>query len=263
MSRLRRTVQQVGAPLLGAGVYFYDPIFVEISAGLGYRIAWFDMEHSFLTFAQVADLCRIASARGMMTMIRIPDARRENVLKAAECGPDGIFVPMAGTTEILGDLARYSRFPPEGERGAFSISRATNFGLAGTYAEEQQRINRDLCVMGQIETVDAVDRAEELCAFPGTDVFIGPLDLSVSYGVPGQPGHPKVIEAAGRIISAARKYGKIVAVSAASTDSDLWIKVGVDIFLCTNDASCLRLGAQTALKQAQDAIAKFKKEAAK
>jgi 2-keto-3-deoxy-L-rhamnonate aldolase RhmA len=259
MSRLRRAVREHGAPLLGAGAYFYDPLFVEMCAGLGYRIAWFDMEHSLLTFAQVIDLCRIASGRGMLTMIRIPDARRENVLKAAECGPDAIFVPMAGTTQILGDLVRYARFYPDGERGAFSISRATNYGISGTYPEEQQRINRDLCLMGQIETVDAVDRADELCAFPGTDVFIGPLDLSVSYGVSGQPGHPRVIEAAGRIVSAARKHGKIVAVAAASSDSNLWVGAGVDIFLCTNDASCLRLGAQTALKQAQEAIAKSRK----
>jgi 4-hydroxy-2-oxoheptanedioate aldolase len=260
MSRLQRTLQEQGAPLLGAGAYFYDPLFVEMCAGLGYRIAWFDMEHSLLTFPQVADLCRIASGRGMLTMIRIPDARRENVLKAAECGPDIIFVPMASTTQILGDLVRYARFHPEGERGAFSISRAMNYGLSGTFAEEQVRINRDLCLMGQIETVEAVERAEELCAFPGVDVFIGPLDLSVSYGVPGQPGHPKVMEIADRIVHTAHKHGKLVAVAASYTDSNLWVGVGVDVFLCVNDTACLRLGAQTALKQAQEAILKCRKK---
>ena len=50
------------------------------------------MEHGFTTFAQAADLCRIASGLGMLTMLRIPDSQRATVLKGAECGPDDIEV---------------------------------------------------------------------------------------------------------------------------------------------------------------------------
>jgi len=61
MSRIARAVSEQRTPLLGIAAYFYDPIFVEIAAKLGFRVLWIEMEHAFITFAQAADLCRIAS----------------------------------------------------------------------------------------------------------------------------------------------------------------------------------------------------------
>jgi 2-keto-3-deoxy-L-rhamnonate aldolase RhmA len=255
MSRVQRVlVEQGDGMLLGAGAYFYDPIFLEIAAGLGFRIVWFDMEHCLITFSQAADLCRIASGLGLLTMIRIPDTRRENVLRAAECGPDIIDVPMANSPEVLHELVRHARFRPEGERGSFSSSRASRYGLPN-YVEEQQRINRDLCLMGQIETAEALERLDEICAVPGTDIFIGPLDLSASVDVLGQTAHPRVAAASETIVRTARQHGKLVAVAAPSADAALWTKLGVDVFFCANDVSCMKTGAQTALRQAKEALA--------
>jgi len=255
MTRLQRVVlEQGGGPLLGVGAYFYDPIFLEISAGLGFRIVWFDLEHCLITYSQAADLCRIASGLGMLTMIRVPDAHRENVLRAAECGPDIIDVPMANSPEVLHELIRHARFRPEGERGSFSSSRSSHYGLPGSYLEEQQRINRDLCLMGQIETVEALQRVDDLCAVPGADIFIGPLDLSASLGVLGQTAHPKVMEASEKIIRTAKKHGKMVAVAAPAADASFWVKQGIEVFFCTNDVSCLKAGAQAALRQAREAL---------
>jgi 2-keto-3-deoxy-L-rhamnonate aldolase RhmA len=96
MNRLHRAISLAnGKPLLGAALYFYDPIFLEIAAHMGFKVIWIEMEHAAITFAEAADLCRMAAGTGMLTMIRIPDSRRESVLKAAECGPDIIDIPMA------------------------------------------------------------------------------------------------------------------------------------------------------------------------
>lgn len=73
------------------------------------------MEHGFITSAEAADLCRIATGLGMLTMIRVPDTRCESVLKGTECGPDILDVPMANNREDLEELVRYARFAPVGE----------------------------------------------------------------------------------------------------------------------------------------------------
>src|SRR5437868_13714571 len=124
MSRIARAVKEHGSPLLGIAAYFYDPIFVEIAAKLGFRLLWIEMEHAFITFAQAADLCRIASGVGMLTMMRIPDSRRESVLNAAECGTDIIDLPMVDSPETAKELIRYARFRPAGERGYVNVPRA-------------------------------------------------------------------------------------------------------------------------------------------
>ncbi len=77
MNRLHRLLaQSPGKPVLGAALYFNDPVFLEIAAYQGFKVLWIEMEHAAITFAEAADLCRMAEGRGLLTMIRIPDARR-------------------------------------------------------------------------------------------------------------------------------------------------------------------------------------------
>ncbi len=205
-----------------------------------------------MDLSAVALIVTARSGLGLISMIRIPDARRENVLRAAECGPDIIDVPMANSAEILHQFIRYARFRPEGERGCFPTSRAARYGLGNNLAE-QERINRDLCLMAQIETEEAVEKADELCAVPGIDILIGPADLSSSLGVPYQTGHPKFEEAARKIVRAVRANRKNVAVASPASDFRFWIELGVDLLICANNVSCLRSGAQLALQQVQAA----------
>jgi 2-keto-3-deoxy-L-rhamnonate aldolase RhmA len=254
VSRLAQELKEHSAPLLGIAAYFYDPIFVEIAAKLGFRVLWIEMEHAFITFGQAADLCRIASGAGMLTMIRIPDNRRENVLKAAECGPDIIDLPMADSPEMVHEFIKHARFRPDGARGYFSVPRALDYGIADSLPEAQKKVNANLCLMIQIETQEAVQRVDELCAIPGIDIFIGPADLSSSLGVPGQTAHPKVVEAIRQCMRSARKHGKLVAVGSPLSDVQFWADQGVDVLFCGNDIACLRIGAQTILKQANAAI---------
>lgn len=257
MNRLQKAIKESkSAPLLGIAVYFYDPIFLEMAARLGFRVIWIEMEHGFISFAQAADLCRMAKGTGLLTMIRVADTRRENVMKAAECGPDMIDVPMVETPEMVQELQQSARFPPEGNRGFFSVSRALEYGLVDSIADEQMRLNEELCLMIQIETAAAVDRIDELCAIPDVEIFIGPSDLSASLGVPGQLGHPKVLEAAKKIIAAAHRNHKMVAVGAGPAEFGFYAEQGVDLLFCGNDIACLRLGIQSMLQKAKAAIGK-------
>ncbi len=257
MNRLRQAVQgNGGMPLLGAAVYFYDPVFLEICAHLGYQAIWIEMEHGHITFAEAADLCRMAAGTGMLTMIRIPDVQRANVLKAAECGPDIIDVPMIEQPEQMQQLRAYARFAPEGSRGFFSVSRAINYGIPGGVVAKQQSLNTDLCLMAQIESEMALARLEELAAVPDVDLFIGPADLAASLGVPSQTSHSRVRAAASEIARVARANGKCVATACAPQEYDFWLGLGIDLLFCTNDIACLKHAAGELLSNAREVLAR-------
>lgn len=255
MNRLRKAVAENGAgTLLGVAAYTYDPSFLEIAALLGFKVAWIESEHMTMGIPQVGDLCRVASALGMVTMIRIPNATRTSVLHAAECGPDIIDLPMANSPEDARSLVRHAKFPPIGERGFFSGSRAIKYGI-NKIADEQQRINNDLCLMIQIESQQAVDGAAELCAVPGIDaVFLGPGDLSASLGIAGQTGDPRVQQAAARAIGVAKANGKLTAAGIALADLPFWAKQNLDVLFVTNNIVAMRSGAQLALEAARKAL---------
>ena len=256
MNRLRQAVHDNGGnTILGAAVYFYDPIFLEICAHLGYKAIWIEMEHGHITFAEAADLCRMAAGSGMLTMIRIADARRENVLKAAECGPDILDVPMIDRPEQMNELRKYARFAPEGARGFFSVSRAIDYGIPNSelvsVVSKQRRLNTDLCLMAQIETVDAMHRLGELAAVPDVDLFVGPADLAASFGFPGQTGHSIVKGAAADIVRAARANNKCIASACAPADMPFWLSLDIDLLFLTNDIACLKKAAGDTLAEAR------------
>ena len=256
MTRLQRLCRdKKPGPLLGAAVYFNDPIFIEMCSYLGFSVMWVEMEHSQTTFAEAANLCRISQGCGLLTMIRIPNSNRENVLKAAECAPDIINVPMANSPRELLELTKYARFAPKGERGYFSVSRAVKYGTVSNVPAEQQKINDELCLMGQVETTHALANLEEICGVPGVDIFLGPSDLAASLGVPGETGHARVQESGELVMRTAKKHGKLVAVGSMPADYKFWVKGGVDVLFCSNDTSCLKIGAQVVLQQARDAVA--------
>jgi 2-keto-3-deoxy-L-rhamnonate aldolase RhmA len=257
MNKLRAAVNANGGkPLLGIAVYFYDPPFVAMAAHLGFDVMWIEMEHTFLSFAEVADLCSMAKGAGMLTMIRVANAQRENVAKAAECGPDIIDVPMVSTAEHVRALIDSARFPPLGNRGFFSVSPSLSYGLDDNVAEDQKRINEELALMVQVETLEAVKNIETICAVAGVEIFIGPGDLSASCGVPGELQHPKVLQASRRIIEAAKKSGKLVAVGSGPAEFEFYTKEGVDLLFCGNDVACLRAGIRLAIQQGRAAIEK-------
>lgn len=241
-------------PLLGASVYFYNPIFVEMAAHLGFDVIWIEMEHAFITFAEAADLCRIASGHNLLTMIRIPDSRRESVLKAAECGPDIIDLPMVNSAAEIRQLLNWALFPPAGHRGFFSVSRSLHYGLVDNVSAAQQKLNQELSLLVQVETAEALDQIEEFCKIDGVNLFIGPSDLSASLGVPGQTSHPKVLEAVRHVVTTAKRFGKRVATAVHHNDAGPWIELGVDLVFCANDIVALRTGAAAAIQETQKKI---------
>src|SRR5206468_101605 len=59
-----------------------------------------------------------------------------------------------------------------------------------------------------VEHKDAVERVEEILGVSGIDaVFVGPYDLSASYGIPGQFEHRLMHQALARILGAAKTAG--------------------------------------------------------
>lgn len=250
MNRVERVLLDSHKPLVGVSLYNYSPSFVEIVGHLGFNVLWIEMEHASLSFSQASDLCRIASGFGLLTMIRIPNSNRENVLRAAECGADILDLPMGNEPEDLRNLVLHACYAPEGKRGFFGSSRAVRYGIFGSIAEEQRRVNRDICLMAQVETQEAVNRLDELCGVSRIDaIFIGPGDLSSSFGVTGELNHRKVSDAVDRIIHSAKQHGKRVAVACRAADAARFVRRGADILFCGSDISCLKSGAQEILRK--------------
>src|SRR4029079_13131859 len=96
----------------------------------------------------------------------------------------------------------------------------TRYGKIGL-ATHIENANRDRWLSVQIETPEAVDIVDQIAALDGVDgLFVGPADLSVTLGVPGDFMHPKCIEALKKVGAAANKAGKAERILATEGEHD-------------------------------------------
>ncbi len=244
MTKFERIIcEQEGQPLLGMAVHRYNPDFLEMMALVGFKVVWIEMEHGLLRYEQATELCRIASGLGLLSLIRIPNAHRDTVCYAAECGPDMIDVPMVESPEMAQDLVHYAKYPPQGKRGFFCGSRAEGFALNESIEDMLHRVNRDLVLAVQIETQRGFEYAEEICSVPGIDaIFIGRGDLSMDLGVPGQIDHPDVLHMTEVIMRIAKRNDKRLIVPGPATSAAHWKSKGADLLFLGSDTSCLTAG---------------------
>ncbi|KAI0311222.1 Pyruvate/Phosphoenolpyruvate kinase-like domain-containing protein [Amylostereum chailletii] len=160
---------------------------------------------------------------------------------ALDAGARGIIVPMVGTAEKAKEVVADSRFAPVGRRGFGSPFTHGTWGVSAN--EYVAGANESVLVMVQIETREAVDNIEAIAAVDGLDVlFIGPYDLSMSYGYdrPSPDPHPDVEKIIQHILAVGHKHGKKVAVFCTSgSQSAKRAQEGFDMINVTADSSAL------------------------
>merc|ERR1711939_715361 len=103
-----------------------------------------------------------------------------------------------------------TRYDPHRRSRGFGPTTPMNYGRIplADYLEQADQ-NIFVCVM--IETVEAIENIDEICAVEGLDcVILGANDLSAALGVPYQNEAPETLAAADRIMAAAKKHGKYI-----------------------------------------------------
>ncbi|MDP8990370.1 MAG: aldolase/citrate lyase family protein, partial [Acidobacteriota bacterium] len=184
-----------------------SPEVPRILAAAGLAWTYLDSEHGAFDLETLQDLIRAANDAGLCPIVRVADLQYALVARALDCGAQGVLFPRVESPELLEQAINWTRFPPEGVRG-FGLQ-PTHLGYeAATMPEIIEHRNANTMVVLQIETRTALDRIDELLSVRNIDaVMIGPADLSVSLGVPGQFEHPKLVEAIEKIRDACNRHG--------------------------------------------------------
>ena len=194
--------------LWGVSLYSGSPRIAELACRIGFDTVWIEMEHGPTDFSQAEAICYATLANGGLPLIRLPDASRNFVLKAVEVGARILVVPMVNDAATANQIVQHAKFPPVGSRGINSNTPGTEFGLGGIRAALEETNDR-LHLFAQIETQEAVGNVDEICKVEVlTGVFVGPSDLSVDLGIPGEFENPRLIETVTNVITRARAAGK-------------------------------------------------------
>jgi len=188
-----------GETVFGCFVRYPEPSLAEMMGYQGWDFLVFDAEHGVLDPRECENLVRAAELRGVTPMVRLTTNQPPVTLRFMDSGAQGVHVPWVNTVPEAETAVRSVKYYPRGTRGLAGV-RAADFGQTVPLGEYVKLANSETLVVLQIETVEAVQCLPEIVEVDGVDViFIGPMDLSQSLGVPGQPQHPSVLDVMQRI----------------------------------------------------------------
>jgi 2-keto-3-deoxy-L-rhamnonate aldolase RhmA len=213
---------------------------VRILAAAGFDWAFLDAEHGGFSISELQDLCRMAWKVGLSPIVRIADLQYALAARALDCGAEGVIFPRVEDPVLLEKAVSWTKFPPMGIRGCGLTPLQVDFEPA-SIAQMVEHFNEHTMVVLQIETVRAVEARDELLSVKGIDaVMVGPVDLSISLGVPGELEHPKMLETVARIVESCRAHG--VAPGAQARNVPLakrWKEMGMLFLGCGSETSML------------------------
>ncbi|MCI7550821.1 MAG: HpcH/HpaI aldolase/citrate lyase family protein [Actinomycetaceae bacterium] len=231
--------------LIGMWVSSGSPVNAEICAGSGVEWLLIDGEHSPLSLESIQLQLQAVAAYPVTPVVRVPENSQVLIKQYLDLGAQNLLVPMVNTPEDAEAAVCAVRYPPQGVRGVGSaLSRGGRWGRIAQYLKDANEEYVSLTV--QIESVEAVENAEQIAATDGVDtVFIGPSDLAATMGFIGQQDHPQVVEAIHSAIAAVRRAGKPVGINAFDPNlAQSYIDGGIDFILVGADVSLLARGSE-------------------
>lgn len=239
-NRIREALR-AGRCQIGAGwSQLRSPEVARVLAAAGFDFAFVDTEHGGFGIETVQDICRVSNLAGIAPIVRVADMQYPLVARVLDCGAQGVIFPRVESPELLASAARWTRFPPEGVRG---------YGLGGpqlgyeahSFPDAIAHSNANTLVVLQIETRRALEAADELLSVPGLDaVLIGPADLSISLGIPGEFQNPKLVEAIEKVRDACLRHGVAPGIHLRSPAlAKAWKDRGMLFLSCGNEIGFL------------------------
>lgn len=239
-------------PFFGAWIQVGHPAVAEILAGAGFDWICVDLEHGAIGIESMTEIFRALAAFDCVPVVRVPANDPVWIHRSLDAGARGIIVPMVNTAAEAGSAVREARYPPRGRRG-YGFARANAHGAK--FAEYARRANEEIAVIVQIEHKDAIANLEAILDVDGVDgTFIGPYDLSGSYGVPGQLDHPDVRQALIRYRTVCARRGKAMGMHVVRPDRKnvpQAVKDGYMLIALGLDTVFLQEGSKIALEQAR------------
>lgn len=193
----------------------------QIAASAGFDSLYVDMEHSPLTLDMTGQLCMAALMAGVTPFVRVPALTPAYVGRVLDAGALGIIAPHVRSAEDARAVVSMARFAPLGTRSA--SGQLPQFGYRSFPAASANPVlDAATMVIPMVETLEALDRVEEILAVEGVDmVLVGTNDLTAEMGIPGRYDDPRVRDAYRRIVEAARGRSKHVGVGGLASRPDL------------------------------------------
>ena len=227
---------------IGCWQFTTSPDVAEILGLCGFDALLVDHEHGPGGLESLIAILRATADSETTRLVRVPSNDPVYLKRVLDCGVEGVMIPMLESAEQARAAVAACRYPPKGMRGAaYTVTRAGDYGAAPDY---RKRIEERLMIIGQVESLAAIDTVPAMAEVDGLDMLlIGPLDMSGSAGALGQMTDPAVRDAISRAENAILESGVwLGGVAGSFEEARAMFDRGYRLVMATSDMHLLRDG---------------------
>ncbi len=208
-------IWQSGNPVINAWLSIPNSFTAEAFGKMGWDSITIDMQHGQNDYQTSIPMLQSLSSSQSVPMTRVPWSEPGIIMKMLDLGIMGIIAPMINTKEDCEKFVSYCYYPPIGERSFGPMRAQLVHG-----SEYFVNANKNILSFAMIETKQAVENIDYILSVPNlTGVYIGPADMSSSYGLTPKfdVKEDPVFSNIKLIAKKAKEYGKIAGIHNGST----------------------------------------------
>jgi 2-keto-3-deoxy-L-rhamnonate aldolase RhmA len=228
-----------GEKVVGGTIDMPDPDIYCAMANSGFDFLWIEMQHSPLTYTDVARMIWACRGADAIPFIRVPDATESDIQKAVDIGALGIIIPMVDDIQKIRNAVMFAKYPPIGRRSQGSGQYGALYGR-----DYRAMANDNVMIVAMIENPAGVRIAHQIANEPGVDiVFAASSDLGSFSG--HRQGEPEYEALVTTIKDETLASGRALAGPLA------WMttREGFSFFQGPNETSLIRSGARASLEE--------------
>ncbi len=243
----------VDRPALGAWMFLREPLTAESAARMGYDYVVVDMQHGIASEPEALAMMQAAEAAGAIPVARVATNHPMTIGRALDAGALAVIVPMVNDAQAARDAVAACRYAPVGNRSYGPVAAISRYS-----AEYAEVANSVVSCIVMIETVEALSNLDEILSVPGLDgIYVGPVDLSLTLGLPPLTDHddPRFIEAIDALLAGCARHGVVPGIHADEHLAQKWADRGFRMITVGFDQHSVLGGLRDALGVARPASA--------
>lgn len=212
---------------------------VRLAKAAEYDGLYVDFQHSPISIESAMPIYQAALFAGVVALSRVPSIEPGLIGRILDSGGQGIMLADVRDAAQARALVDASLLAPLGSRSLGTPYDPRFPGLTGQALADA--INLETLLIAMVETVESVDRMDEIARVPGIDaVQIGCADLTASMGCGGNYAHPDLVAVVRRAVTICESVGKpLLLAGVRRTDQ-------VQAFVAAGIARCYFTGSDTA-----------------
>lgn len=243
-----KTIWKNGGIVLAGGVNLDSPYLAELIAHQGFDAIIVDTQHAPLDYKGMLANLQAISTTPAIPIVRVGWNHPPLIMQVLDAGAYGVICPMVNSRADCEAFVSACYYAPKGYRSWGPI-RGTLYGGPDYF----ERANDTILPMIQIETIQAVERLDEILSVPGLGgIYFGPGDMSITLGLHPQKsyGDPKLLEVVEKTMKACRKHNVLAGIMTPNAQfAKQAIGWGAQLVTPGSDIGFVRTGAQTALAE--------------